>query len=579
MSTSPPATGEILIIDDETGVRMVLARHLGEAGHRVSTTGSLTTGVAMLQGLSFDLVYCDIRLSGQSGLDLLQESHSFAGTPLIIMMTGYPSLETTRQALRQGAFDYLVKPILADTLLRSAALAIDARRKEEERKRLHHHLEAVFDSVEDGLISLNPALTLVAVNRSANRLCGILPGDAGRSLSAAQRRCSGSCLVFANRAMTEGGKVDGKRLTCFTNGEVEQVVSVTATPMRTRLGELLGVIMAMHDETHMVRLERCIDRHHRFHRLIGGSPAMREIYRLVETLADLETTVLILGESGTGKELVIEAIHGQGRRRGRPLVKVNCVALSETVLESELFGHVRGSFTGAVKDRIGRFQEAEGGTLFLDEIGDISQVMQLRLLRVLQEKRIERVGDNRSIPVDVRIIAATNQDLRAKVAAGTFREDLFYRLKVVEIEIPPLRSRAEDIPMLVEHFLSGFNARFHKTIHGLSPEAMAALMNHGWPGNIRELEHALEQAMVLCRGEVIEREHLPRELRGNADPERTRGKAPVERAQSAEREAILAALAACNWRREQAARRLGMSRVTLFRKMRQLGMNEREVKA
>ncbi|MBF0181186.1 MAG: sigma 54-interacting transcriptional regulator, partial [Magnetococcales bacterium] len=376
------------------------------------------------------------------------------------------------------------------------------------------------------------------------------------------------------RAMTEGGKVDGKRLSCFVTGEAEQVVSVTATPMRTRRGELLGVVMALHDETHLVRLERYIDRQHRFHRLIGGSVAMREIYRLVETLADLETTVLILGESGTGKELVAEAIHGQGRRHGWPLVKVNCVALAETVLESELFGHVRGSFTGAVKDRIGRFQEADGGTLFLDEIGDISQVMQLRLLRVLQEKRIERVGDNRSIPVDARIIAATNQDLRAKVAAGTFREDLYYRLKVVEIEIPPLRSRVEDIPMLVEHFLGGFNARLNKGVRGVSPTAMAALMHHAWPGNIRELEHALERAMVLCRGEVIEPEHLPGEWRGSAGAATAKEKAPVER--TTEREAILAALTACNWRREQAARRLGMSRVTLFRKMRLLGMNDRE---
>ncbi|MBF0272953.1 MAG: sigma 54-interacting transcriptional regulator [Magnetococcales bacterium] len=565
--------GEILIIEDESGVRQVLARHLGEAGHRVQTASNLPQGLELLGRHPFDLVYCDIRLPGHSGLELLQHTDSFVSIPFIIMMTGYPSLETAQQALRQGAFDYLVKPVLSEALLRSATLALNAKGMQDEKKRVHLHLEAVFDSVDNGLITADPALNLVAANRAASGICGFDARDAGHPLKELARGCGGQCLAVLRQAMEQGQRVTLKRLVCGQEQRIEQVVSVTATPMRTRQGELLGGVMAVHDETPLVTLEKRLARQSRFHRLIGGSVAMREIYQLVDNLADLETTVLILGESGTGKELVAEAIHTQGRRRERPLVKVNCVALSETLLESELFGHVRGSFTGALKDRVGRFQEADGGTLFLDEIGDISQAMQLRLLRVLQHKQIERVGDNRTIPVDVRIVAATNQDLWGKVAEGTFREDLYYRLKVVEIEVPPLRARTEDIPLLVNHFVAQFNTRFDRKISGVSPEAMTALMDHLWPGNIRELEHAVEHAFVVCRGETIAPEHLPRELRsvsgvGKSLP----SKVSTRQLPESEQTVIRAALVACNWRREVAAKRLGMSRSTLFRKMRQWGI-------
>ncbi|MBF0191004.1 MAG: sigma 54-interacting transcriptional regulator [Magnetococcales bacterium] len=567
--------GEILIIEDESGVRQVLARHLGEAGHRVQTASTLPQGLELLGRHPFDLVYCDIRLPGHSGLELLQHTDTFASIPFIIMMTGYPSLETAQQALRQGAFDYLVKPVLSEALLRSAALALNAKGMQDEKKRVRLHLEAVFDSVDNGLITSDPGLNLVAANRAASVICGFdASSGAGHPLKELATGCGGQCLAVLRQAMEQGQRVTVKRLLCGQERRIEQVVSVTATPMRTRQGELLGGVMAVHDETPLVTLEKRLARQSRFHRLIGGSVAMREIYQLVDNLADLETTVLILGESGTGKELVAEAIHTQGRRRERPLVKVNCVALSETLLESELFGHVRGSFTGALKDRVGRFQEADGGTLFLDEIGDISQAMQLRLLRVLQHKQIERVGDNRTLPVDVRIVAATNQDLRAKVEEGVFREDLYYRLKVVEIEVPPLRARTEDIPLLVNHFVDQFNTRFDRRIPGVAPEAMSALMDHLWPGNIRELEHAVEHAFVVCRGEeAIALEHLPRELRtvsGVAKP--LLPKVSPRQLPESEQTMIRAALVACNWRREVAAKRLGMSRSTLFRKMRQWGI-------
>ncbi|MBF0416527.1 MAG: sigma 54-interacting transcriptional regulator [Magnetococcales bacterium] len=562
--------GTILIIDDEAALRQVLARHLGGAGHKVWTATDIPEGVALLQQHPCELVYCDIRLPGESGLSLLQKGN-LAGEPLIIMMTGYPTLESAREALRQGAFDYLVKPIIADTLVRSASLALHAKALQDDRQRLALHLETVFDSVDNALITTSPELKLVAANRMAAALCGIQRHHAGQSLQSLVSGCSGQCQVILRDALGQGKSMTGTRVRCGkqTLAETGQVVNVTATPMWSANGQLLGGVMAVHDESALAHLEEMLDHRRGFQELIGQSQSMQAVYRLIGSLADLDTTVLITGESGTGKELVAEAIHRQGQRCRYPLVRVNCAALSEPLLESELFGHVRGAFTGAVRDRRGRFQEADRGTLLLDEIGDISPAMQLRLLRVLQDKKVERVGDNRSFAVDVRILAATNQDLRLKVADGTFRQDLYYRLKVVELELPPLRARPDDLPMLIDHFVSRFNAKFDRQVTGLTTEAISALLDHSWPGNIRELEHAMEHAFVLCKGPIIQIEHLPRELR-ISDPV---GR-PMDVSPHSERESILAALSANNWRREQAARYLGMSRTTLFRKMRHLGIGD-----
>ncbi|MBF0614475.1 MAG: sigma 54-interacting transcriptional regulator [Magnetococcales bacterium] len=564
--------GEILVIEDEAGVRQVLARHLGAAGHRVSLAADLADGLARLRAHPFDLVYCDLRLPGRSGLDLMSESADFLNQPLIILMTGYPSLESAQQALRQGAHDYLVKPILAETLLRTTEMALRVKREQEDKQRLLRHLEAVFDSVDNGLVSVDADLKLVTVNQMADKLCGIHSEMIGRLWVSLELGCDGACVELMRQAMASGSKKSLHRHGCALKKRPDQVVSLTATPMRSSSGTPLGGVLAVRDETPLVDLEQQLLVQQRFSGLIGQTPAMRSVYRLIESLADLETTVLIGGESGTGKELVAEALHQQGRRHNRPLVKVNCVALSETLLESELFGHVRGAFTGAIRDRNGRFQEADGGTIFLDEIGDISQTMQLRLLRVLQHKQIERVGDNRSILVDVRIVAATNQDLKAKVQAGTFREDLYYRLKVVVIDLPPLRARIADIPLLANHFLGQFNRRFQRRIQGISPDAMQRLMQYGWPGNVRELEHALEHAFVVCRGERIERDHWPKELRADLESDRLMPDGQVD----PEEAEILSALEASNWRRALAAKRLNMSRSTLFRKMRRLGIADQE---
>ena len=239
---------------------------------------------------------------------------------------------------------------------------------------------------------------------------------------------------------------------------------------------------------------------------------MQKIYALIKALAGVQTTVLITGESGTGKELVAEALHLAGDRSHKPLVKVNCSALPESLLESELFGHVKGAFTGAIRDNIGRFHRADGGTIFFDEIGDISPKVQLKLLRVLEEHEFERVGSSATTKVDVRLIAATNKNLFEQVGQGELREDLYYRLKVIEIRLPPLRERHEDIPLLIEHFRKGFNAKFKKNIEAISADVLKAFLKHPWPGNVRELEHTMEHAFVFCNHNIITFDNLPPEF-------------------------------------------------------------------
>jgi transcriptional regulator with PAS, ATPase and Fis domain len=290
---------------------------------------------------------------------------------------------------------------------------------------------------------------------------------------------------------------------------------------------------------------------------------MQKVYSLIEDLANVETTVLVTGESGTGKELVAEALHYSGDRKDRPLVKVNCSALPESLLESELFGHVKGAFTGAIRDKQGRFQLAQGGTIFLDEIGDVSPRVQQRLLRVLQQKEFERVGDSTPVKADVRVIAATNKDLREKVKTGEFREDLYYRLNVVEVALPPLRDRREDIPLLADHFMKRLNAKLGKEISGVSDDVLKVFMNHPWPGNIRQLEHVLEHAFILCRQNAITVEHLPADFKDTVEARRPL----LTDGRTDERGMILQALEKAGGNKARTAKLLGISRRTIYRKM------------
>lgn len=312
--------------------------------------------------------------------------------------------------------------------------------------------------------------------------------------------------------------------------------------------------------------------------IVGKNQRMREIFSLIDKVARTDSTVLIHGETGTGKELVAKAIHYRSRRKDKPLVTINCGAIPEELLESELFGYIKGAFTGAVRDKKGRFEVANGGTVFLDEVSEMSPALQVKLLRVLQEREFERIGDVKTIKVDIRVIAATNQDLEELVRRGRFREDLYYRLNVIPIYIPPLRERRDDIPLLLSYFLRLFNEKRGGHLEGFSPEAMALLVNYDWPGNVRELEHLVERLVVLKGEGVVHPEDLPEKVRGGKSfaplSSMERGWDLSTAVSAFERQLILEALRRTNGVKSKAAKLLGIKRTTLLDKIKRNGLEE-----
>lgn len=443
---------------------------------------------------------------------------------------------------------------------------ITVRRKAEKELAEHRsRLEAIFRTVKDAIITFDTELRVVLVNQAIEGICRISMQEIkGKSFSQSLNQCSKSCCEVIKQALEKGATIKEYRIECDHQQCHQQLVAVTSSPLMDSDGISTGAMLVIRDITLLRDLERELRERHRFQNIIGKSNKMQDIYRLIEDLANLETTVLITGESGTGKELVAKALHYSGQRAFGPFIAVNCSALTESLLESELFGHVKGAFTGAVRDKQGRFQAADGGTILLDEIGDISSLIQLKLLRVLQEKVFERVGESNPRKADVRVIACTNKDLKEKVRKGTFREDLYYRLKVVEVPMPPLRDRLEDLPFLVDHFRLIFNERFKKEIDGLSNEVLGALMSYPWPGNVRELEHVIEHTFVLCQGKVIIMEHLPAEIRGYGKTGSGAARQSLIKSKASVQE-ILDALSRADGNKAKAARLLGINRSTIYR--------------
>ncbi|MDH3976024.1 MAG: sigma 54-interacting transcriptional regulator [Deltaproteobacteria bacterium] len=557
-------TPRILVIDDEEKLRFTFKRFLVNDGYDVTTAVNYDEAVARLKESSFHVIFTDIILGGKSGIDLLRTVMDHGHNCPVVMITGAPDIETASEALRLGAYDYISKPVLRDTLLRVAKMALKQKMLVDEKEKYRMNLEAIFRSVDDGIISVDMDMNVTEVNSAFYEVCGTLPKDIiGKSIDDLTFPCKKNCLHVIQETIAKREALELRRLECSHGKRQGKVVTVKTSPLADEQGNFSGAVMVVRDETRLAMLERDLNERRHFHNMIGGSRKMQRVFSLIEDLSDVDTTVLILGESGTGKELVARALHEKGERMGKPFVSVNCSALSEDLLESELFGHVRGAFTGAVKDKVGRFEKANGGTLFLDEIGDISSRMQLRLLRVLQEREFERVGESAAIKVDVRVVAATNRDLRDKVKKGEFREDLYYRLKVVELMLPPLRERREDIPLLIDHFLKKFNEKFGKEVEDLSDEANRTLLNFSWHGNIRELEHVIEHAFILCRSTTITLDHLPPELQQLEQPEGLKGLAR----EGDERQLIIEMLEKNNWNKAKAARALGVSRITMYRKI------------
>ena len=446
---------KILVVDDEKSILLLLREALGQWGYQVKTASSGTEALEILRTELFDAMLSDVRMPDMSGLDLLREVRKQDESIEVVMMTGYPTIASAVQALKEGAYDYLSKPLILDELRHLMARMM-------ERK--------------------------------------------------------------------------------FLRGEVHT--------LRARLGEELTV-----------------------NELIGNSAPMQRVKDIISKVAVTDSPVLIEGESGTGKELVAAAIHRISSRAKRAFIPVNCSAIPQDLLESEFFGHVRGAFSGAIADALGLFRGADEGTIFLDEIAELTPALQVKLLRVLQEMQVRPVGSTKAYPVDVRVIAATNRDLERAMNDGSFRQDLFYRLNVVRVLLPPLRDRRDDIPALVSHFLRRFNRRFHRDVRGIAPEALAALSAYTFPGNVRELENLVERAFAMGAKDQLTLADLPTLASTPAT-----AAAPVTSVETiptladVERELILKSLALLKDDKEAAARALGISRRTIYRRLKEYGI-------
>ena len=453
-------TAKILIVDDDSGHLTTLRTIIGSWGYPVAAADDGETAVAHIHSEPVDLVLMDVRMAHMGGIQALAAIKDYNPAIPVIIMTAYSSVESAVDALKAGAYDYLIKPLDFEVLKLTIERACEHSGLKAENQRLRAQLSADFD--------------------------------------------------MAN--------------------------------------------------------------------IIGKSRPMKALMEMLAMVAPSEATVLVTGESGTGKELIARSLHFNSPRKDHPLVVVNCAAITESLLESELFGHEKGAFTGADRLREGRFMQADRGTLFLDEIGETSPPMQAKLLRVLQEREIQRVGGQETLPVDVRIVAATNRILETEVAQGRFREDLFYRLNVMPLNVPPLRDRQEDIPLLAAHFLSAYARQNRKTARGFTPQAMDILLKYDWPGNVRELENTIERAVILMTAEHVTEKQLPLNMVKNhgqtapfpavgIHPEHPRALGDIEK------EAILRTLAATGGNKSETARKLGITRKTLHNKLKRYGVD------
>jgi PAS domain S-box-containing protein len=428
--------------------------------------------------------------------------------------------------------------------------------------------EVILDSIAEGVFTVDDAWHITAFNRAAEDITGTPADEAiGRPCWEVFRAsiCESACAL--RETMRTGERTTNRRVYIVTATGERKPIAVSTALLRDGNGNVVGGVETFRDLTVEETLRRELQERRGLGDIVGGSPRMREIFDILPDVAESMSTVLLLGESGTGKELVARAIHDLSPRSSGPFVVVNCGALPDTLLESELFGHKAGAFTDATADRVGRFARARGGTIFLDEIGDVSPGLQSRLLRVLQDGSFEPVGASGTESTDARVVAATNRDLDAMVEDGSFRRDLYYRINVFPLTLPPLRERREDIPLLVDHFIERFRRLKGKEITDIERQALSLLMRAEFPGNIRELENVIEHAFVMARGGTIRARHLPDSVRSGG------GASPPASFDEAEKELIVRTLEQTGWNRAAAARELGIHKTTLWRKMKRLGVD------
>ncbi len=441
-----------------------------------------------------------------------------------------------------------------------------------------NYWETVIDTMMDGLMVVDPEGVIISINKAMESITGYTKDElVGQSCAILDcDACFGTRAEGHDKycALFKEGQVSRRKCMLRKKDGKPVYVHKNAAVLKDRSGTVIGGVETLTDLTEVVSKDKVITRLRRelsgkdgFKGILGTSPPMQQIFDLISSTAQSEAPVIIYGDSGTGKELVAAAIHKLGVRRKGPFIKVNCAALSESLLESELFGHVKGAFTGADRTRMGRFEAANGGDIFLDEIGDLPLSTQVKLLRVLQEKEIEKVGDHHPISIDVRILAATNKDLSTLMEEGRFRQDLYYRIGVIPIILPPLRERREDIPLLVESFINRIRLKTDKPISGMSREALELLIAYDWPGNVRELINAIEYAFVLCSEGEIMPNHLPARVSGQTVSTAPKRRVFQQLDADEERRRLMEALTAAGGNKSEAARILGISRVTLWKRL------------
>ncbi|MFO7776334.1 MAG: sigma 54-interacting transcriptional regulator [Candidatus Hydrogenedentota bacterium] len=431
---------------------------------------------------------------------------------------------------------------------------------------------AILDSLNEGVFTVDMDWRITALNAAAERITRISRNAAIGSRCYDVFRasiCENNCAL--RRTLSSGGPVVNATAHIINQQGERIPIRISTALLKDQEGNVIGGVETFQDLTQVEQLRKELRARYSFEDMVGRSSAMTRLFDLVPLVADSDSTVLIEGPTGTGKELFARAIHNLSPRRKKPFVAINCAALPDTLLESELFGHKAGAFTDAKRDKPGRFAQANGGTIFLDEIGDISPAMQVRLLRVLQERVVEPLGGVKPVPVDVRVIAATNKNLAEEVRAERFRDDLYYRIRVVRMEIPPLKERREDIPLLVDYLIEKFNRLQGRDIAGVSEHVMAQLMEHDYPGNVRELENIIEQSFVLCQGGIIELKHLPPELRP-ASHKQIETSQPLS-LEGIEKLFIAEALQRNEGNRKRTAEELGINASTLYRKIKSLDID------
>jgi PAS domain S-box-containing protein len=435
--------------------------------------------------------------------------------------------------------------------------------------------DAILESLSDGVFTVDLQWLVTTFNKAAERITGVSRKDAiGKRCAEVFRSslCGAECALKAT--LKSGRPIIGRSAYIIHSSGQQIPISISTAVLKDSSGKVIGGAETFRDLSEIDALRRELEGRMRVGELVSHSPIMQKLFEVLPAIAASPSTVLLQGETGTGKELMARTLHTLSPRAQGPFIAVNCSALPDTLLESELFGYKAGAFTGAVKDKSGRFALAKGGTLFLDEIGEISPALQVRLLRVLQERTYEPLGSTRSEKADVRVIVATNRDLLERCKAGAFREDLYYRINVVRVELPPLRRRKEDIPLLAEQFIAHFNLLQNKKIGGIAPEALSLLMAYDWPGNVRELANVIERAFILCGTGRIDLGHLPETLTGLSLSRMTNGRVDLREAREAlDVQAIRAALIHNHGNRLAAAKELGVHKTTLFRKMRTLGID------